>query len=66
MIRCCPCGQPIRGKAHLCVTCLEIYGAIRADWPEWLKYMVNDMEREYSYERRVECCEGQLTENTGV
>lgn len=66
MIRCCPCGHPIRGKAHLCQTCHEIYGEIRAEWPEWLKFMVNDIEREYSYECRVERREDQLCENTGV
>ncbi len=62
MQRRCACGKPIKGKVHLCVACLEIYGSDRAEWPEWLKFMVNDLEREYASDRRADNFEITFTD----
>ena len=62
MQRRCACGKPIRGKAHLCAACLSIYGSDRAEWPEWLKFMVNDLEREYAGDRRADKFEITFTD----
>ena len=50
----CACGKLIIGKNELCAECLSIYGAIRAKWPEWLKFLVNDNKRELRRERRID------------
>ena len=62
MHRRCACGKPIIGKVHLCSACLEIYGENRAEWPEWLKFMVNDLEREYTADKRTDKYEITFTD----
>lgn len=44
--RYCPCGKRITGKTHLCKECKFIYGSNPVEWPEWLRFLVNDMERD--------------------
>jgi len=62
MQRRCVCGKPIKGKTHLCADCLEIYGTDRTDWPEWLKFLVNDLDREYAAEKRFDQHEINFTD----
>lgn len=50
--RLCVCGVPITTRSHLCVSCQEIYGNIRADWPEWLREWMRSYDRELAYERQ--------------
>jgi len=50
--RYCVCGKRIAGKRHLCDECVAIYGA-RENWPEWLRFWVNDTEREAKQESRI-------------
>jgi len=52
MQRYCVCGKPIAGKRHICPECESIYGN-RCEWPKWLKFQVNDTEREYEDELRI-------------
>lgn len=50
--RYCVCGKRIAGKRHLCDECVAIYGA-RNNWPEWLRFWVNDTECEARQETRI-------------
>jgi hypothetical protein len=46
MARFCPCGKAISNKRWLCAGCGSIYGYTAADWPDWLRLIVNDNNRE--------------------
>jgi hypothetical protein len=50
MKKTCVCGKTITNRTDLCAECKELYGTDKTDWPEWLRYMVADMKREYDYE----------------
>lgn len=65
MQRLCVCGKPLNGRRHLCPECASIYGN-RSDWPEWLRFWINDTEREIRYERKCSANEIQLDENEEV
>jgi hypothetical protein len=60
MTRRCPCGKAILPNRRICKECGEIYGFISAEWPEWLRLIVNDITREEMECRRHEHL--QLTE----
>jgi len=53
MQRVCACGKLIAGKHYLCKECEDIYGTTRAEWPEWLRFQLNDMKREEMAERTL-------------
>lgn len=53
MRKTCVCGKCIT-RGDLCNICLNIYGANRSEWPEWLKFLVNDMRKELRRERRID------------
>ena len=42
----CVCGKVITSQFHLCAKCQEEYGLDRSKWPEWLVFMVADIDRE--------------------
>ena len=50
----CVCARNIIGNNELCNECLAIYGAHRAEWPEWLKFLVNDIKRELRREKEFD------------
>lgn len=50
--RTCVCGKSISLRRQLCGECLEIYGNDKNEWPEWLRWMVNDTQRIIDTERR--------------
>lgn len=52
MKKSCACGKTINTKNDLCKECLELYGTNKLEWPEWLRFMVADLKREYEYELR--------------
>jgi len=52
MTRYCPCGNPVGTRYSLCRECANIYGYVPAAWPEWLRWMVNDINRVSIQERR--------------
>ena len=51
--RYCVCGEKIAGRRYLCDECKRIYGATRAEWPEWLVFLLNDKKREEMAERNL-------------
>lgn len=51
MERYCVCGKSIQNNRRLCKECGEIYGYIPSEWPEWLRWLVNDMQRSLDQER---------------
>lgn len=42
----CVCGKVITSQFYLCSKCQDEYGLDRSKWPEWLAFLVSDMERE--------------------
>ena len=46
MERMCPCGRPTLLNRRICQECGDIYGFDSAEWPEWLRTLVNDITRE--------------------
>jgi hypothetical protein len=48
----CVCGKLISLNRQLCGECLEVYGTNQSEWPEWLRWQVNDIQRDINYERR--------------
>lgn len=50
--KCCCCDSPIGMKGNLCSDCLAEYGKDKAKWPEWLRFLVNDVQREIDDSRR--------------
>ena len=44
--RCPTCGGWKQLRAHLCRECERKYGTNRDEWSEWLRFLVNDCERE--------------------
>ncbi len=47
----CVCGTKIAWGHTLCAECLKAYGARRNEWPEWLRFWVDDTQRELNAER---------------
>ena len=52
MERLCPCGQPVYPNRGICRECGRIYGFRRSEWPEWLRMLVNENNREFMEESR--------------
>lgn len=46
MTRYCPCGRVVSVNRGICEECGKIYGYDREEWPDWLRFMVNDITRE--------------------
>ena len=49
-MRNCVCGKPIPHNRQLCSSCIEIYGSDQTKWAEWLKFWVQDYQRELDCE----------------
>ena len=58
----CVCGKIITSNYDLCNSCLEQYGKVRSEWPEWLIFMVADMKRERRHDRIVRSKETTFSE----
>ena len=52
MARYCPCGNPVGTRYSLCKECASIYGYVPDAWPEWLRWLVSDINRVSIQERR--------------
>jgi len=50
MMRNCVCGKTITLNSRLCSECAEIYGLEPNEWPEWLRWMLSDIQRDVQYE----------------
>ncbi|RLC33519.1 hypothetical protein DRH14_04735 [Candidatus Shapirobacteria bacterium] len=51
MRKMCVCGKSIKYNSSLCHECQQIYGIKVSEWPEWLKWLVADVKREWDHER---------------
>lgn len=47
----CVCGTKIVWGHTLCAECLRTYGARADKWPAWLRFWINDTQRELEAER---------------
>ena len=54
MERLCPCGKAVLPNRRICKECGSIYGFDSSEWPEWLRWQVNDIQRELDCERNNE------------
>ena len=52
MERLCPCGKHVLPNRRLCKECAEIYGCDSAEWPEWLRWQVSDIQRELDFDMK--------------
>lgn len=50
MNRQCVCGKPIKINKRLCPECIAIYGTDPDEWPEWLRWLVGDIQRDIQYD----------------
>jgi hypothetical protein len=46
------CGTTITNKFAICIQCEQSYGSRPADWPEWLRFLWNDIQRERRRNKR--------------
>ena len=53
----CPCGTFVRPSHRLCAKCLSQYGKDVTQWPDWLRWGVNDEQRKIDRYRRHEYAE---------
>jgi len=47
------CHNYVTNRFALCRECEEIYGKSPRTWPEWLRFLWNDMQREQRRERMI-------------
>ena len=45
VLQCPACTKPKQPYLNLCPECQEKYGDRASDWPEWLRYLINDNKR---------------------
>lgn len=50
---CCICQKIITNGFDLCESCLNEYGRDKTQYPEWLKFLIADNNREMRQERRI-------------
>ena len=65
MERRCPCGKQIRIDRRLCNECAGIYGINKQEWPEWLRWMVSDIQRELDFDRNHDYADTASIEPNG-
>lgn len=51
MIKHCACGKLISNERYLCKECGDIYGYKVEEWPEWLRWVISDIQRVWDAER---------------
>lgn len=51
--KCLTCSRWITYRFAICSTCEEKYGKSAKDWPEWLRFLWNDTQRERRRSRKV-------------
>jgi len=47
------CGKVVTWQFALCRSCEERYGVSPYDWPDWLRYLWSDIQRERRRDRRI-------------
>lgn len=51
--KCLNCGKPITYRFAICSDCEKIFGNRAVDWPDWLRFMWNDIQRERRRNKKV-------------
>ena len=51
--KCPACLEKKPKEWDLCKECLEIYGSTAADWPEWLRWNINDLRMSGYYDKQI-------------
>jgi len=59
---CVICGKVITNGFDLCESCLQEYGRNKSQYPEWLKFLIADTNREIRQERRINQHEVSFTD----
>lgn len=49
---CAVCSKVIRSHGPLCFECMSKHGRTRSQWPDFVRFMVSDYEKQRHYERR--------------
>lgn len=60
MHRCLVCGKTITWRFAICTDCEQIYGSKATGWPEWLRFMWADEQRERRRARQSQVFEVPL------
>jgi hypothetical protein len=50
---CLNCQKPITWRFAICSDCEKIYGSSPKQWPEWLRFLWNDIQKERRRHVRV-------------
>lgn len=56
------CGKSITWRFAICSECEQEYGSKPEEWPEWLRFLWNDIQRERRQERAQIRFEADLEE----
>ncbi len=59
---CLRCGKPITWQFAICSKCEETYGRRSRQWPKWLRFLWNDIQRERRQNKRINTNETRLLE----
>jgi len=51
--RCLNCGKPITWTFAICSTCEQKHGNSSRDWPEWLRYLWAQTQRERRQDKSI-------------
>ena len=51
MCHCLTCDNPIARQFWLCAECEAIYGSSVNDWPDWVRFLINDSATEKRAQR---------------
>ena len=52
-MKCVVCGKAITYRFSLCGECEDKYGRRVAEWPEWVRYLVNQSRRERRANKKI-------------
>jgi hypothetical protein len=59
--RCLACGGRITWRFAICVNCEKTYGKSALQWPAWLHFLWNDVQRERRQVKRIASHEIQFS-----
>jgi len=58
---CCSCRKQITWQFAICANCEKIYGNRAVNWPDWLRFKWNDIQRERR--RHYKIARNEITES---
>ena len=59
---CLVCGKAITYRFAICASCESTYGRSPLKWPEWLRFLWNDIQRERRREKLIHTHEITFTD----